>query len=445
MTNESLDLAEAAVARAMACGADAADSIVTMGQSLGVSCRQGKIEDVERAENRDLDLRVLIGKKQAFVSALGARLPQIDSLVERAMDMARVVPEDPFCGLADASMLAKDLPALDLCDTYVPETDALIDLARQTEDKGRHSDGITNSEGAGAGWGTSTTALVTSHGFAGTYESSHFSLSCSLIAGEGETMQRDYASHNARHFADLDKPDEIGEKAAKRSVERLHPRKIKSCTAPVMFAPRIANSLLGHLAGAMSGSAIARGTSFLREDMGKAIFPSSVHVIDDPHRKRGLRSFAFDAEGLCPDKLKLVEDGVLQSWLLDCATAQQLGLNSNARAGRSSAGPPAPSSSNLYFEGGSKTPADLRRDMGSGLYVTELIGMGVNGVTGDYSRGAAGFWIENGEITYPVSEVTIAGNLRDMFSSLICANDLSFRRGTNSPSLLIEAMAIAGL
>ncbi|MEC8566623.1 MAG: metallopeptidase TldD-related protein, partial [Pseudomonadota bacterium] len=290
-----------------------------------------------------------------------------------------------------------------------------------------------------------TTALVTSHGFAGSYSSTSFSLSCSVVAGTGENMERDYASHSARHFEDLDTPETIGTRTGERTLARLNPRKLESMKMPVVYDTRVSASLLGHLSAAISGSAIARGTSFLRDAMGTQIMSAGLNVIDEPHRLRGLRSAAFDGEGLSPETLNLVQDGVLQSWLLDSTTARQLELESNARAARGVGGPPSPSATNLYLAAGTQDVASILGDVGEGFFVTELIGMGVNGATGDYSRGASGFRIENGELTYPVSEVTIAGNLKDMFGNMTPADDLTFRRGVNAPTVLVEGMTLAGL
>ncbi len=445
MSEATIDLAAQAVARAIELGAQASDALISSDEALSVSCRLGAIEDVERAESRDMGLRVIIGQSQAFVSATGAHASMIDRLAQRAVDMAKASPPDPYCGLADSDMLCRDFPDLDLLDTYSPASAELIDVAQETEDAARAIDGITNSEGASASWSRSTTTLVTSNGFAGDFSGSHFSLGCSVIAGAGDNMQRDYAMHRARHKAQLETAQDIGRRAGERAIRRMTPRKVKSGKTMIAFDPRISASLLGHFVSAISGSAIARGTSFLRNDMEKAVFPEAITIIDDPLRKRGLRSTVFDGEGLGALPLTVVEQGILRHWLLDVATAKQLNLSSNGRAGRGIGSPPAPTTTNLYMAAGETSPQDLLRDMGSGFYVTELIGMGVNGVTGDYSRGAAGFWVENGQLSYPVSEVTIAGNLRDMFMHMVAANDLSFRRGVDAPTLFVEGMTLAGL
>jgi len=442
---DDIELANHAIERLKAFGADASDVLISASASLSVSCRLSEIEDLERAESRDIGLRAFIGQSQAFVSASGADHSMIDTLAERAVAMARNTLADPYCGLADVTRLAKKWDDLDLLDHYEPSAEELSKLALEIEDQARSHEGITNSEGAGAGWGHGGTTLVTSHGFAGTYKTSSFSMSCAVLAGTGDKMERDYASHSARHFSDLDSPKDIGDRAAKRALDRLNPRKIKSMKAPVIFDKRVSASLIGHLMGAISGSAVARGTSFLRQNMGQMIMPKGVSIIDDPLRQRGLRSAAFDGEGLPMSLLKPIDGGMLTCWLLESATAKQLGLESNARAGRGIGSPPGPSATNIHMEAGQRSVEEMMRDIGEGFLVTELIGMGVNGVTGDYSRGASGFWIENGEIAYPISEVTIADNLRDMFASLEPASDLSFRQSVNAPSILIPKMSLAGL
>jgi PmbA protein len=445
MSDRNLDLAQKIIDLALSLGADSADAVVGESASLNVSCRLGQLEDTERSESRDLGLRAIIGQQQAFVSGTAVDAEALQRLAERAVEMAKATPADRYCGLAPADRLAKDFPALDLADDHEPSAAELQTMAQETEDTARAMAGITNSEGAGAAWGRGTTALVTSHGFAGSYSSTSFSLSCSVVAGTGDNMERDYASHSARHLEDLDTPETIGMLTGERTVARLNPRKLESMKMPIVYDTRVSASLLGHLSAAISGSAIARGTSFLRDAMDTQIMTAGLSVIDEPHRARGLRSAAFDGEGLSPETLNLVQDGVLQSWLLDTTTARQLELESNARAARGVGGPPSPSATNLYLAAGTQAVASILRDVGEGFFVTELIGMGVNGATGDYSRGASGFRIENGELTYAVSEVTIAGNLKDMFRHMTPADDLSFRRGVNAPTVLVEGMTLAGL
>src|SRR5690606_6873154 len=339
----------------------------------------------------------------------------------------------------------RDWPDLDIEDkTPSLSAEELAALAAEAEEAALAAKGVTNSGGASAGTGRSTATLVTSAGFAGTYAGTSSSFSCSVLAGEGTAMERDYDYSSMRHKADLEKPANIGRRAGEKAVKRLNPRKVNSQAVPVVYDPRVSGGLIGHFAGAISGSAIARGTSFLKKAMGQRIFPESISIVDDPHMKRGLRSKPFDGEGVANRRMTLVENGVLTTWLLDTATARQLGLQSTGHAARGTGGPPSPSTTNLYMEAGCLTVKELIADIRSGLYITELIGMGVNGVTGDYSRGASGFWIENGEIAYPVSEITVAGNLKDMFLNMTPADDLEFRYGTNAPTIRVEGMTIAG-
>ena len=441
----NIALAHKLIELTKAAGADAADVLVSDSASLSVSCRMGQLEDTERAESRDIGLRAMIGQKQAFVSGSAVDEDALKQLAQRAVDMAQATPEDRYCGFAPEDRLAQDLPDLDIADTHEPSADDLQEMAEACEAAARSVDGITNSEGAGSGWGRATTALMTSHGFAGSYTSTSFSTSCAVIGGEGETMERDYASHSARHLQDLDAAAEIGRRAAERTIKRLNPRKIDSMKTNVVYDPRVSASLLGHLASAITGTSIARGTSFLRDEMEQQIMAKGITICDDPLRPRGLRSAGFDGEGVVTEKLTPVEDGVLKSWLLDSASARQLGLETNGRAARGAGGPPGPSATNLYMQAGTLSVDDMLRQIGSGFYVTELIGMGVNGVTGDYSRGASGFWIEDGALAYPVSEITIAGNLKDMFLNMTAADDLRFRRGVNAPTVLVEGMSLAGL
>jgi len=429
---------------ARAAGADAADALVVERVSAGVSYRLGKLEDVERAESTDLGLRVFVGARVAFVSSTDLSPAAIDGLPERAVAMARLAPEDKFAGLAPADRLARDIPDLDLDDPAEPSPNLLIERAHDAEAAAMAVKGVTNSEGGGASYGRTGIALATSEGFFGHYAATNRSVGVAVLAGEGTSMERDYDSASARHGTDLESADMVGRRAGERTVARLNPRKAKSAPVPVVYDPRVASGLLGHLAGAISGSAIARGVSFLKDRMGDAVFAPGITIVDDPHRMRGLRSKPFDGEGVRNVCMKLIDDGALTTWLLDCASAKQLGLATTGHAARGTGGPPSPSTTNLYMEPGNVTPAALMADIKEGFYVTELMGMGVNSVTGDYSRGAAGFWIENGAIAYPVSGVTIAGNLKEMFRQITPANDLIFRYGTNAPTLRVEGMTVAG-
>lgn len=425
-------------------GADAADALVVESVSASVSYRMGELEDVERAESADLGLRVFVGQRVAFVSSTDLTRAALAELPERAVAMARLAPEDKFAGLAPKELLARDFPALDLDDANEPPADLLIARAKDAEAAAMAVPGVTNSEGGGASFGRSAVTLATSEGFFGAYAGTSHSIGVSVLSGEGTGMERDYDSASARHSADLDSAEEIGKRAGKRAVDRLNPRRVKSQSVPVVFDPRVSAGLLGHFAGAISGASIARGVSFLKEFMGKPVFASGITIVDDPHRVRGQRSKPFDGEGVRNQRRAIIEDGVLTTWLLDCASAKQLGLVTTGHAARGTGGPPSPSTTNFYMEPGKLSPEELIADIRDGLYLTELMGMGVNGVTGDYSRGAAGFWIENGKITYPVSEVTIASNLKEMFRNLTPANDLVFRYGTNAPTLRVEGMTIAG-
>ena len=358
--------------------------------------------------------------------------------------MARAAPEDPFSGIAAPEQVARSIPDLDLYDPSEPAPAVVIERARRAEDAARAVAGVTNSEGAEAGWGETHVLLAASNGFVGGYARSGHSVSVSAVAGTGTAMERDYDYSSRVHGADLDDAEKVGRNAGERAVRRLGGRKISTEKMPVVYEQRLASGLLRHLVGAINGAAIARGTSFLKDKLGEAIFPTSVNIVDDPLRIRGLASKPFDGEGLPTRRLALVEDGVLKTWILDLHAARQLGLQSTGSAGRGTSAPPSPGTTNLHLEPGVLSPEALIGEIGRGLLVTELIGMGVNLLTGDYSRGAAGFWIENGEIAYPVSEVTIAGNLNAMFRNLTAANDLEFRAGANAPTIRIDGLTVAG-
>ena len=433
------------VARARAAGADAADAMMVADRSLSVSVRMGALEDVERSESEELGLRVFAGTRSASVSSSDLSSAAMDVLVERALAMAREAPEDPWSGLAPEARLLRDAPPdLDLDDGAEVEPQVLRDRALAAEDAARAVDGVTNSEGGGASASRTVMALATSHGFTGAYALSSHMVQASVLAGTGDAKERDHAWHSSRHAATLEAPESIGRQAGERAVARLDPEKLASGAMPVIFDRRVSGGLLGHLTSAIAGSSIARKTSFLLDALGTRIFARGIVIRDDPHRPRGLRSRPFDGEGLPVDARKIVEDGTLQTWLLESASARQLGLEPTGHAARGVAGAPGVAPSNLYMEAGTVSPEALIADIRLGVYVTELIGQGVNGITGDYSRGAAGFLIENGAITRPVSEITIAGNLKDMFLELTPANDLEFRYGVNAPTLRIDGMTIAG-
>ena len=438
------DLAERLVAAARRAGADAADAVALRSVSLSVEVRDGAVEESQRSESDDVGLRVLVDRRQAAVSTNDLKANGLNTLAERAVAMARAAPEDKFAGLADPHLLAHAFADLDLLDPDMPGVDVLEAHARQAEAAALGVTGVSKSGGASASAGIGGMVLVTSDGFHGSTIGSRHSISMSAIAGIGTAMEQDYDFSSTLHAADLEGADKIGRSAGERAVERLNPRKVATRRVPVVFDARISGSLVGHLASAANGAAIARKTSFLRDKLGARIFPPGIDIIDDPLRRRGQRSRTFDAEGVATRMLNVVEDGVLKTWLLDSATARELGLQTTAHAQRGASSVPYPGPSNLYLKPGAKSPQALIAEIEDGFYVTDLIGMGVNLVTGDYSRGAAGFWIEKGERTFPVSEVTIAGHLNDVFASLQPANDLTFRYGTNAPTLRVEGLTVAG-
>lgn len=439
-----IDLAESLVAAARRAGADAADAVAVRSVSLSVEVRDDAVEESERSEGDDVGLRVLVGRRQAVVSTNDTGHLDAKALAERAVAMARVAPEDRFAGLAEPDRLAREIPDLDMVDPELPSVTQLEGLARSAEAAALAVAGVTRSGGASASSGVGGMVLATSHGFRGAYLASRHSLAMTAIAGEGTAMERDYDFTSALHAADLDDPGAIGRKAATRAVERLHPRKVETRRVPVVFDPRVASSLIGHLAGAINGSAVARKTSFLQDRLGARLFRPGIRVIDDPLRRRGLRSRPFDGEGVAGRTLAVIEDGVLASWFLDSATARELGLSTTGHAQRGVSSSPSPASTNLHLAAGTRKREDLIRDIDDGFYVTDLIGMGANLVTGDYSRGAAGFWIERGTLAYPVSEVTIAGHLAEMFANLEPADDLAFRYGINAPTVRVEGLTVAG-
>jgi len=438
------DLAERLVGAAKRAGADAADAIAVRGISLSVDVRDGAVEESQRSEGDDLGLRVLVGRKQAVVSTNDLDGSSFDTLAERAVAMARAAPDDRFAGLADPSLLARTFPALDLLDPDMPSVGVLEQRAREAEAAALAVPSVSKSGGASASVGIGGTVLVTSHGFHGASIGSRHSIAMSAIAGEGTGMESDYDFTSTVHAADLDSAEQIGRSAGERTVKRLNPRKVSTRRVPVVFDQRIANSLIGHLASAANGASVARKTSFLREKLGRQIFGNDIEIVDDPLRLRGLRSRPFDAEGVATTARKLVEGGVLKTWLLDSATARELNMQTTGHANRSVSSTPSPGPTNLYLAAGEKSPDELIAEIEDGFFVTSLIGMGVNLVTGDYSRGASGFWIENGKTTFPVSEVTIAGHLSEIFKSLTPANDLVFRYGTNAPTVRMEGLTVAG-
>lgn len=443
-THHLEELAARLLDRASAAGAGDADVMVVDSTSISVSCRLGKTETLERAESVEAGLRVFIGKRQAMAASSDLSADGMAALVERSLAMAREVPEDPFCGLAEAAQVCRQPPEIESFDPTEHTAEGLRDAARAAEDAARAVPGVTNSEGAEASWGRSAVAIAASNGFAAAYQRSWNSLSASVLAAREGGMERDYDYTAAVYAADLRPPEAVGRTAGERTVRRLNPRKAGSARVPVVYEPRAARSLIGHLAGAINGTAIARGTSFLKDRMGQRLFPAGIDVVDDPLRPRGLKSRPVDHEGIGTGPVAVVSDGVLRSWLLDLRSARQLGLATTGHGLRGTTSPPSPGSSNLYLTPGAEGPESLIAGIAQGLYVTELIGFGINAVTGDYSRGASGFWIENGELTYPVNEITIAGNLVDMFANLTRADDLEFRYGTDAPTVRVDGMTVAG-
>jgi PmbA protein len=443
--DEALDRAQNLVSQAIKAGADAADAVYVCDASTEVQVRLGVLEDVARSEGEDIGLRVFVGQRSATISSSNMNPAILAGLVTRAIDMAREAPEDQYAGLAPEDRLLKgDIPDLDSDDGQDPDPAILRAAALECEDAARAIPGVTNSEGAGASAGRAIFALATSHGFAGVTSSSGYGVSASVLAGEGEAKERDYDWRSARHYADLESATAIGKRAGERAVKRLNPGSVKSGQVPLVFDPRIGGSFVGHLLGGIGGSAIARKTSFLLDALGTQLFDSSISIIDDPHRPRGLGSKAFDGEGLPTAKRAIIDKGVLSGWLMDSASARQLGLEPTGHASRGIGGAPGVSTSNIHMESGSVSPAELIADIKHGIYVHELSGHGVNSVTGDYSLGAAGFLIIDGEIAGPVSAFTIAGNLKDMFAAMTAANDLQFIRSNNMPTLRIDGMMVAG-
>jgi PmbA protein len=436
-------LADRLVQAAKRAGADAADAVAMRGVSVAVEVREGAVEESTRSEGDDVGLRVFVGRRQAVVSTNDIKADATE-LAQRALAMAKVAPEDAYAGLADPQRLARDHPDLDLLDPDLPTVATLEERARQVETAARGVKGVSKSGGASASAGIGGLVLVTSHGFHGAYLRSSQSIAVEAIAGEGTAMEREGEYSFVTHGSDLEAAETVGRTAGERAVKRLNPRKVTTKKVPVVFEWRVAGSLIGHLASAINGSAVARKTSFLRDKLGQRLFGPGIRVIDDPLRQRGLRSRPFDGEGVAGRELAVVDDGVLKSWFLDSATARELKLASTGHAQRGVSSSPSPGATNLHLAAGTQTPQALIADIAEGFYVTDLIGMGVNQVTGDYSRGASGFWIENGEIGYPVSEVTIAGNLTEMFAALTPANDLKFRYGTNAPTVRLEGLTVAG-
>ncbi|MBL9068384.1 MAG: TldD/PmbA family protein [Sphingopyxis sp.] len=440
---EALDRAQMLCDAATKAGADAADALYYCNAATSVSMRLGALEDVERSEGQDISLRVFVGQRSASVSTADMDAGELAKLVSRCVAMAREAPEDPYAGLAPEDRLFRGVaPDFDLDDGSEADPQALRAAALAVEEAARAVDGVTNSEGGSASHSRTRFALATSHGFLGGYGSSGHSLSASVIAGEGAGMQRDYGWHSAHHLSDLESVAAIGTRAGTRAVARLNPGKAPVGKVPVLFDPRVSGGIVGHLLAAIAGPAIARGTSFLLGKEEQALFDSSILIHDDPHRPRGLRSRAFDGEGLPTAPRDIVTGGKITGWLLDTASAKQLGLQPTGHASRGG-GAAGVTASNLHLAAGAQSPEALMADIGEGVYLTELIGHGVNPVTGDYSRGASGFLIRDGRIAGPIAEFTVAGNLIDMFAALIPADDLVFRHAVNAPTIRIDGMTVA--
>ena len=442
------NILESLIHTSLALGADKADAVWFDNTDVSLGCRKGVLEGLERSESIAITLRTFVGDSQAMVSSTDISLESLKNLAANAVNMAKITPPDALSKLATADLYPHHLPTLDLCDDVEPSADWLFAQAKEAEEVALAMAGITNSEGADASYSRSNIGLMIAYDggirFAHDYATSYASLSASVLAGAGTDMQRDYDFTTARHVRDLKAAKMIGENAAKRALKRLNPRKISSGTMPVLYDRRTSRALLSSFASAINGSSIVRGSSFLRGDLGKRVFAPNVTISDDPLRVRGLASKPFDGEGVATKKLLLVEDGILKSWIMDMRSSTALGLQTTGHATRGMGSPPSPSSTNLTFEAGKESPETLIKQMGNGLLITETFGTGINTTTGDYSQGASGFLIENGEITSPVAEITIAGHLRDMFARCIPANDLHLDYATNAPSLLIDGMAVAG-
>lgn len=443
--NETFDLLDKVIQETLKAGCDAAEAVFVNLDGVSVTVRNGKLEQVERPAETALGLRAFYGHRQTSLSTSDLSQGALEKLVEQAAAIAKISPEDPYCGLAcKEELLTGPARDLQIFDPTTPKTEALRDLALKAEAAAFEEKAISNSEGAEASWNKATKSHLTSTGFQGSTSSSSFQISAVVIAGKDDGMERDYDYSVSRYFQDLEPAEKIGHSAAERTIKRLNPKKVSTQTVPVIFEKRAAASLLGHFSGAINGAQVARGVTFLKETMDMPVFAKGINIIDDPLRLRGLASRPFDGEGVATEKRHFIKSGVLKSWLLDCPSARELGLKTTGHASRSLAGVPHPSPTNFYMENGEVSLNDMIKNVGTGFLVTELIGMGVNLVTGDYSRGATGFWIEKGEVAYPVNEVTIAGNLKDMFLNLAPASDLEFKGAVNAPSLLLGAMTVAG-
>ena len=436
-------IAESLIERGIVAGATAADALYAGDRSSGVQVRLGEIDSVSRSEGEQIGLRLFVGQRSATVASSDLSDEALGVLVERCLAMAREAPEDPFAGLAPSELLQDgEVPFLDGDDRQEPDPAQLRTRALEAEKASLAVQGVTNSSGAGASASASTIALATSGGFSGAYRTTGHGCSAAVIAGEGATMQRDHSWHSAHHLSDLESAADIGSRAGARAVARLNPTRPKPGKYPVLFDPRVSSTLIGHFAGAIGGSSIARKTSFLQDKLGERIFAEGVWIVDDPLRLRGLRSRPFDGEGVRVSRQELVAGGVLKTWIAESASARQLGIAPTGHAARGVGGSPGASPSNLYLEPGKRSRAELLAAFPEAVLIIELIGQGVNPVTGDYSRGAVGFMVRGGEIAEPVAEITIASNLIDMFATLEPGSDLEFRRGVDAPTLLVPEMTV---
>jgi PmbA protein len=433
---------------ALSNGATAADCVLSRSRGLSLTRRLGKDETIERYEDFDTGLRVFVGNKIASVSTNDNSEAAIRDVAKRAVDMAKIAPQDDFSLIASQETL-NDFPihnsiSVDSYDEVEPSIDIIRDRAKEVEDSALSVNGITNSDGADASWGEGETLLMTSNGFFGSSKKSNHSVSVVVIAEKDGKMERDYDYSSKVFGKDLRNSNHIGIEAAKKTLARIGATKPLTGKYPVIFDPRVSRSIAGHFASAINGSAIARKTSFLKDMLNKQIANPAINIIDDPFLKRGLGSRLFDAEGLGSRKYTLIKDGVLEQWLLDLSSAKQLNLKPSGNAKRGISGPPSPGTSNFMISPGDVTPDNLIKNVSEGFFVTDMIGSSVSMITGDYSRGASGFWIKNGELSIPITEATIAGNLKEMFMTLQPANDIDHSHSINSPTLLIEGMTIAG-
>ena len=425
-------------------GADNVDVVYVENTNIDVGCRLKKIEKLERSESNDIGLRFIKNKKQVIVSSNDLTKKNLEELIYKASKMVGAIPRDPYCSIAKKKDLIKKIPNLEIFDSKEPTIKSLKDKVIEAENAGLNVKGVTNSEGAEIGWNKSKIYLFNSNGLNVSYQSSSYDIYAVLIAGRGTLMEREYEFASSVFEKDLTKSSLLGKKAGELAVKKINPKKIKTSKIPVIFSPRVANSFLKHLSSAINGNSITRGTSFLKKKLNKKIFSSNINIIDNPLKKRGLQSKPFDGEGLETKKTQIIKNGELKTWFLDLATAHQLRLKSTAHASRNISSPPTPSPTNLYFEPSNISPKSLIGNIKKGVYLTELMGSSVNLINGDYSRGGSGFWIDKGEITYPINGITIADNLNEMFKKIILANDLEFKHGLNSPTMLIEDMIVAG-